>query len=232
MLAKKSVLLAAWPDRRARCSQSDGDEHLKRLLDGYRRFQREEFPGLRDHFHLLSDQQSPETLFVTCADSRVVPNLILQTEPGDLFICRNVGNVVPPHGEPAGGVSATIEYAVQVLGVKRVIICGHSDCGAIKAWLNQESLKSLPAAGHWLQYVESARNFLDPSAPGGDIEAMIHANVVAQLENLKTHSNVAAAMEEKRLEIHGWFYDILSGTIDAYDPHSGKFVPLDASREG
>jgi carbonic anhydrase len=206
-----------------------GERILKRLVDGYRRFQHDEFPGLRKHFRLLSDRQAPETLFVTCADSRVVPNLFLQTEPGDLFICRNVGNVVPPNGELAGGVSATIEYAVQVLKVKHVIICGHSDCGAIKAWLNQESLRSLPAAGRWLKYVDNASKFLDPAAAPGDIEATIRANVISQLENLKTHPEVAAALEEKRLEVHGWFYDIMSGTIERYDPPTGKFTPLDSA---
>src|SRR4051794_5748530 len=113
---------------------------MKQLLEGYRKFRRDVFPQRRERFHLLSDRQAPEVLFLTCADSRVVPDLILQTEPGDLFICRNVGNIVPPEGEIAGGVSATIEYAVQVLRVRHIIICGHSDCGAIKAALNKESL--------------------------------------------------------------------------------------------
>jgi carbonic anhydrase len=202
---------------------------MKRLLDGYRRFQREIFPGRREHFHLLSDRQAPEVLFLTCADSRVVPDLILQTEPGDLFICRNVGNIVPPKGEIAGGVSATIEYAVQVLKVKHIIICGHSDCGAIKASLNKESLATLPQAGVWLRYVESAWNYLDPAARDSDPEllALIHANIIAQLENLKTLPEVSAGLAEHSLEIHGWFYDILSGKIKAYDPETGKFRPLD-----
>lgn len=226
MLAEKSAWPVAYQLSRVHDPQADGDSILKQLLDGYRRFQRDVFPGLRKHFHLLSEKQAPDTLFVTCADSRVVPNLFLQTEPGDLFICRNVGNVVPPYGELAGGVSATIEYAVQVLGVKHVIVCGHSDCGAIKASLNKKSLESLPAAGHWLEYIESARDYLDATAPEGDLDAMIHANVIAQLENLKTHPAVAAALTRKKLEVHGWFYDILSGTIESYDANSGKFLPV------
>src|SRR5664279_5681643 len=199
---------------------------MKRLLDGYRKFQRYEFPGRRNLFHLLADRQAPDTLFLTCADSRVVPDLFLQTEPGDLFICRNVGNIVPPEGEIAGGVSATIEYAVQVLKVKHIIICGHSDCGAIKASLNKESLSALPHAGEWLRYLDCARNYLDQTDPDPELLALIHANVIAQLENLKTHPEISSAIATHSLEIHGWFYDILTGTIEAYDPADGKFRPL------
>jgi carbonic anhydrase len=201
---------------------------LKRLVEGYERFHREIFPQRREHFHLLSERQAPDTLFLTCADSRVVPDLILQTEPGDLFICRNVGNIVPPYGQVSGGVSATIEYAVQVLKVKHIIICGHSDCGAIKASLNKESLATLPAAGRWLRYVESAWNYLDPSQSASDPEllALIHANVIAQLENLKTHPEVSTALAAGHLELHGWFYDILTGAIESYDPVTRKFTPL------
>jgi carbonic anhydrase len=201
---------------------------IERLLDGYRRFQRHVFPQRKEHFHLLSDRQAPDVLFLTCADSRVVPDLILQTEPGDLFICRNVGNIVPPKGEIAGGVTATIEYAVKVLRVKHIIICGHSDCGAIKASLNRESLATLPHAGVWLRYLESAQNYLDPKERDADAEllALIHANVIAQLENLKTHPEVSSALSDHSLEVHGWFYDILTGTIEAYDPAEGKFRPL------
>ncbi len=201
---------------------------MQRLLDGYRRFHNEVFPQQREHFHLLSESQSPDTLFLTCADSRVVPNLILQTEPGDLFICRNIGNVVPPAGELTGGVSATIEYAVQALKVKHIIICGHSDCGAIKASLNKRSVAHLPAAGRWLRFIESARQYLPPGSDPSDPELveLIHANVLAQVENLKTHPAVIAALAEKRLQLHGWFYDILSGTIEAADPSSRTFRPL------
>ena len=202
---------------------------IERLLDGYRRFHRHIFPHRREHFHLLSDRQAPDVLFLTCADSRVVPDLILQTEPGDLFICRNVGNIVPPSGELPGGVTATIEYAVRVLKVKHIIICGHSDCGAIKAALNKESLATLPHAGVWLRYLESAWKYLDSTKrdPEAELLALIHANVIAQLENLKTHPEVAAALARQSLELHGWFYDILTGTIETYNPADGKFRPFD-----
>ena len=116
---------------------------MEQLIEGHRRFLAEAFPARRDQFHLLAEGQQPETLFVTCADSRIVPDLILQTQPGDLFICRNAGNVIPRAGEPAGGVSATIEYAVEVLKVRHLIVCGHSDCGVIRALMNPENLAGL-----------------------------------------------------------------------------------------
>ncbi len=208
---------------------------IKRLVEGYLKFRREAFPEMKDHFHLLAELQTPETLFVTCSDSRVVPNLILQAEPGELFIARHIGNVVPPVGEVAGAVSATIEYAVLVLKVKHIIICGHSDCGAIKAVIEKKRLVGLPLAERWLQYVETAWKFRDPSESIGDegsrLRALIRANVIAQVRNTKTHPEVAAAVSAGRLEVHGWYYDILSGAIDAYDEKTRKFRPLEEMEE-
>jgi carbonic anhydrase len=205
---------------------------LKRLLDGYARFRATAFPARKDHFHLLSEGQSPEFLFITCADSRIVPDLIFQTEPGDLFICRNVGNVVPPSGEIPGGVSSTVEYAVEVLGVRHVIICGHSDCGAVKAAIKRATLKGLPTTQQWLGYIEQGWRLRGLGASLADeepkIEKLIQANVLAQLENLKTHPEVRRGIERGSLEVHGWYYDILSGTIEAYDSESQGFRPLEA----
>ena len=204
---------------------------MKNLIKGYLRFREDVFPQWKNHFHLLSDRQAPDVLFVTCADSRVVPNLILQTEPGDLFICRNAGNVVPPFGETAGGVSATVEYAIAVLKVRHVIICGHSDCGAVKAVLDKKDLTRLPLTERWLKYVEAAWQYRDPGDPLSDEKlrhkALIHANVIAQLHNLKTHPEVAAGLAKGTLQVHGWYYDILTGQIHAYDQQAQKFVPLE-----
>jgi carbonic anhydrase len=206
---------------------------MKPLIEGYLKFRNEVFPQLKDHFHLLADLQTPEVLFITCADSRVVPNLILQAEPGDIFLCRNAGNVVPPMGELAGGVSATIEYAVEVLKVKHVVICGHSDCGAVKAVLDKIDLNRLPLTAQWLKYIESAWKYKDPSVPADDHKgrqvALIHANVIAQLMNLKTHPEIAQGLAHKSLEIHGWYYDILTGAIEAYDEQTRRFVPLEST---
>jgi len=204
---------------------------MKHLLEGYARFRRDVFPQWKDRFRLLADRQKPDVLFITCADSRVVPNLIFQTEPGDLFLCRTAGNIVPPYGQMAGGVSATVEYAVEVLGVRHIIVCGHSDCGAIKAMFDRRDLSRLPLTARWLGYVEAAWKYLDPAVQSSDPRALhtalIHANVIAQLEHLKTHAEVARALAGKTLEVHGWYYDILTGAIEAYDAPQRRFLPLE-----
>ena len=206
---------------------------MQRLLDGYAKFRSDIFPRQKDRFRLLADRQAPQALFLTCADSRVVPDMILQTEPGDLFVCRTVGNIVPPHGQMAGGVSSTIEYAVEVLMVRHIILCGHSDCGAIKAVLpphGKENLAHLPITAQWLGFVESAWRHLEPGVNAGDPHALhtalIHANVIAQLENLKTHPEVARALVHHNVQVHGWYYDILSGAIETWDEQTREFTPL------
>jgi carbonic anhydrase len=201
---------------------------MERLIEGHRRFLAEAFPARRDQFHLLAEGQQPETLFVTCADSRIVPDLILQSQPGDLFICRNAGNVIPRAGEPAGGVSATIEYAVEVLRVRHVIVCGHSDCGVIRALMNPERLTGLNSVKDWLQHVEPAWAYVDEvERNAGELTrhtALTHANVLVQLDNLRTHDYIRRALAEARLQVHGWYYDILSGRIERYDEARGRFV--------
>jgi len=205
---------------------------MKRLFDGYTRFRRDVFPGMKEHFHLLADSQAPVFLFITCSDSRVVPDLIFQTEPGDMFLCRTAGNVVPPHGDLPGGVSATIEYAVEVLHVRHIVVCGHSDCGAIKALIDRRDLTRLPLTAKWLGYIEPAWKYLEPGSrhsedPRAFHTALIHANVVAQLENLKTHPEVARHLADQTLEVHGWYYDILTGAVEAYDQRQRRFTPLE-----
>jgi len=203
---------------------------LQKLIEGHQRFLTEAFPQRRNQFHLLAEGQQPETLFVTCADSRIVPDLILQTQPGDLFLCRNAGNVIPCAGEPAGGVSATVEYAVEVLRVRNLIICGHSDCGVIRALMAPHALDGLPSVQDWLQHVEPAWKYVDEvERHAGELTrhtALTHANVLVQLDNLKTHGYIQRATAEGRLQIHGWYYDILSGSIERYDESARKFVPL------
>lgn len=203
---------------------------MERLIEGHKRFLAEVFPLKRDQFHLLADAQQPETLFVTCADSRIVPDLILQTQPGDLFLCRNAGNVIPRAGEPAGGVSATIEYAVEVLRVRQLVVCGHSDCGVIRALMNPERLAGLSSVQDWLQHVEPAWAYLgEVERNAGELTrhtALTHANVLVQLDNLRTHAFIRRALDEGRLQVRGWYYDILSGRIEQYDEEAGKFLPL------
>jgi carbonic anhydrase len=203
---------------------------MERLLEGHRKFLGEVFPERRSHFHLLAESQAPEYLFITCSDSRIVPDMILGTEPGDLFITRNAGNVVPVSGNDVDGCTATIEYAVEVLRVKYAIVCGHSDCGAMKAELDHRSLENLPKARRWLEHVEAAYDYRQPlnagDGDGAELASLIRGNVVAQLHNLRAQSSVMHAMEEGRLSVHGWYYDILSGRIERYDEDQRRFLPL------
>jgi carbonic anhydrase len=203
---------------------------VKKLMEGYERFRREIFPARRAEFHLLAEGQQPDVLFITCSDSRVVPDLILGTGPGDLFITRNAGNVVPVESHDVDGVTATIEYAVEVLGVRHAILCGHSDCGALKAALDHKSLENLPLARRWLEHVEEAFAYRQPeNAADGEaagLAALIRGNVVAQLENLKAQPSVAREMAAGKLEVHGWYYDILTGRIERWDEGEGRFVAL------
>jgi carbonic anhydrase len=203
---------------------------MDRLIEGHKRFLAEIFPGRRSQFQLLADRQAPEWLFITCSDSRVVPDLILGAGPGDLFIARNAGNVVPVSGNDVDGCSATIEYAVEVLKVKSAILCGHSDCGALKAALDRKELESLPKARRWLSHVEGAFTHRQPVNPAdgehAELAALIRGNVVAQLLNLLAQPSVARAVVEGRLTVHGWYYDILSGRIEQYDEQMRRFLPL------
>ena len=203
---------------------------MQKLISGHQFFHSHVFPERCDQFHLLAEGQEPEVLFLTCADSRIVPDLILQTQPGDLFLCRNAGNVIPRSGEPAGGVSATVEYAVQVLRIRHLIICGHSDCGVIRALMHPESLEGLDTVKDWLQHVEPAWQYVDEVERHANEltrqTALAHANVLVQIDNLHSHSYIQQALRENRLEIHGWYYDILSGRIERYEAASKRFVPL------
>ena len=202
---------------------------MERLIAGHKRFLKDVFPGRRSHFHLLSEGQAPEWLFITCSDSRVVPDMVLETEPGDLFITRNAGNVVPITTQDVDGCTATIEYAVNVLKVKDAILCGHSDCGALKAALDHTALEGLPKAERWLSHVEAAFAHRQPLNPAdgdsAELASLIRGNVVAQLLNLKVQPAVMRAVEEGRLRVHGWYYDILTGRIEQYDEGLRRFVP-------
>jgi carbonic anhydrase len=205
---------------------------MLKLIAGYRRFRSEVFEEQKSHFRSLASSQSPETLFITCSDSRVVPSLITQTEPGELFLCRVVGNLVPAHGSAMGGVSAAVEYAVAVLGVKHVIICGHSDCGAMRAFLHPEKLAPLKAVSLWLEHAHAAievakQNY---SHLQGDefLEALIKENILVQMQHLRTHPCVAAGLRKKSLQMHGWYYDIGTGDVSRCEADQNRFVALDA----
>ncbi len=207
---------------------------MKQLLDGYARFRAEVFPKRASLFQNLAESQKPSTLFITCADSRVVPDMILQTNPGDLFICRNAGNIVPPYGESNGGVSATIEYAVMAVNVRNIILCGHSDCGAMKAVISEEKHEAMPTVDSWLQHSQSALQLLKSEAsqhqkwtPKEMLRALTRANVVSQLHNLRTHPSVAAGITAGTLNIYGWVYEIHSGEIQNFNSQQGRFLSIE-----
>ncbi len=203
---------------------------MQRVIAGYRAFQADVFQAKRPLFESLRDGQQPDYLFISCADSRVVPHLLTQTDAGELFTLENAGNIVPPHGARAGGEAATIEYAVKVLKVKNIIVCGHSHCGAMKGLLAPESLSELPAVAGFLQWAEAARQAIDRKYPGLEgeerLEKAVEENVLVQLENLKTHPAVAEALGRSELVLQGWVYTFETGQVRAFDPASGRFDPL------
>src|SRR4051794_20652830 len=171
---------------------------VDRILRGLSRFQRDVYPKQRELFERLALGQRPDALFITCADSRIDPCLLTQTKPGELFICRVIGNVVPPFPDAIGGVSATIEYAVGVLGVPDVIVCGHTDCGVMKSVVNPDAVAGLPSVSAWLNYAQPAR----AAAGTDDILAITEHNVLQQLENLRTHPSVIQRLADSDLELH------------------------------
>ncbi len=207
---------------------------MQKLIRGIHQFQQESFRPLQGLFESLSHGQNPETLFITCSDSRIDPNLLTQSQPGELFIVRNAGNIVPPHGPIHGGEAATIEFAVAVLGVKDLIVCGHSHCGAMKGLLHLESVASLPSLSAWLSHAETTRRIMQDNYGHleGDalLTATIEENVLVQLENVRTLPSVASRLRKGDLHLHGWIYKIDTGQVFAYDAESGQFIPVSEYR--
>ncbi|QDV70783.1 Carbonic anhydrase [Rosistilla carotiformis] len=202
---------------------------MQKLIEGIHQFQRESFVPLQGLFEQLAKGQSPETLFITCSDSRIDPTLLTRTQPGDLFILRNAGNIVPPHGA-GGGEAATIEFAVAGLNVKDIIVCGHSHCGAMKGLLDPEQVVEMPAVADWLSNADATRRIMKEnySELEGDrlLSATVEENVLVQLENLRTLPAVAARLARGDLHLHGWVYKIETGQVFAYDIESSQFLKL------
>jgi carbonic anhydrase len=203
---------------------------MEKLVEGFKKFQAEVFGAKRELFNRLSQNQEPRALFITCSDSRIDPTLLTQAEPGELFILRNAGNIVPSYGGVLGGSTATIEYAVAGLGVKHVIVCGHTDCGVMRALLQPETIEELPAVKHWMVQAETTRRIVRENYTNlrGDdlLVATIQENVRAQLDHLKTHPAIAVALRRGTLTLHGWVYSIPTGDIWVYDEGKGNFDSL------
>ena len=203
---------------------------MERLIDGFDYFRQHIFPQQRELFKQLASHEQPRVMFITCTDARVMPELIFTAQPGELFVYRNIGNIVPPYAQHAGGMAAAIEYAVNVLEVDDIVICGHSDCSAMKALRRPESLHSLPSVAAWLKHADVARYVVERSSAGLPEEECLRRltseNVIGQLEHLRTLPAVADAVASGHLGIHGWVYDIANAGLQAFDPRLGRFVHI------
>lgn len=211
---------------------------LERLKDGIRYFQTEIYPARAETYvKAASEPQQPHTLFITCADSRIDAETITNSGPGDIFVTRNIGNMVPAYGEMLGGVSAVIEYAVSALKVKHVVVCGHSDCGAMKALLNPAATATMPTVTSWLKNAHTALSVASSleqkdERPSKRIERLTKENVLLQLQHLRTHPSVAGAIARGDLTISGWVYDIGTGEIDITSDGSRNFEVYEPKHPG
>jgi carbonic anhydrase len=214
---------------------------MKKLIQGIVEFRKNVRPGYRETFARLALGQSPDALFIACSDSRVVPNLFASTEPGDLFVVRNPGNLIAPCGESGRPLcddsqGAAIEFATLVLGVSDVIVCGHSECGAIRMLM--EGMKGLPAPnlGAWLRHAEGVlgkdRASLRTGSNLPPHHQLSQLNVLLQLEHLGTYSVVQERLGAGRLRLHGWWFDIAQAEVFAYDVTRGGFVVIDEAEAG
>ncbi|HVP56342.1 MAG TPA: carbonic anhydrase [Candidatus Eisenbacteria bacterium] len=205
-------------------------EALARIRQGVARFQSDIYPAQREMFERLRRGQEPLAMFLTCADSRVNPNLVTQTDPGEIFIERNPGNMVPPYVEFVGGVTAGVEYAMLVLKVPVIVVCGHTDCGVMKALLDPGAVHGMPGVQRWMSHGVGACERMLREFPFArkeeQLQRLTEYNVLQQIENLMTHPSVNKRLRYGELEIRGWVYDIGDGSICEADPKTGEFAPL------
>lgn len=203
---------------------------MPKFAAGVVKFQQDVFPAKRELFETLSLGQSPEALFITCSDSRIETAMITQTDPGELFICRNAGNIVPPHTNNTGAMTASIEFAAAALQVPHIVVCGHTECGAMKGAMDLGGLTELPHMKEWLGFSKAAVDIVN--AVGGELDdkqrmrMLLEQNVKLQLQHLKTHPTVATRLAKRDLQLHGWVYDIATGDVHAYDEASDSFLPV------
>ncbi|MEU0988222.1 carbonic anhydrase [Streptomyces sp. NPDC005953] len=200
---------------------------MHHLTEGIRRFHNDVFPARAELFRHLATTHRPGTLFISCSDARVVPELITQQDPGELFVIRTAGNLVPAYASGVDGVAASIEYAVAVLGVSDIIVCGHSACGAMTALVERHDLTALPSIADWLRHADASRARTEPAAEN-DVSALVRENVLAQLANLATHPSVARARARETVRLHGWIFDIATGAVDDVTPVTERPAALTA----
>ncbi|MDO1449329.1 carbonic anhydrase [Rhodocytophaga aerolata] len=204
---------------------------MEKIIRGIHHFQNTIFSSHRELFQRLAGGQQPEALFITCSDSRINPNLLTQTKPGELFIMRNAGNIIPTFGAANGGEGATLEYAVTALGIRDIIVCGHSHCGAMHGLLHQDKLTSMPSVVSWLQHADATRRIVEEKYPDLTAEekllATVKENVLVQLANLRTHPSVAAGLAMGKITLHGWVYHIETGSVYAYNFEQKQFLRIE-----
>lgn len=210
------------------CQQGVG---VEKAIRGLRNFKAGYFCSHQDLFEQLAEGQKPRILFIACSDSRVDPNLITQSELGELFVLRNAGNIVPPYGAANGGEGAAIEYAIHALGIEQIVVCGHTHCGAMKGLLKLHAIaESMPLVYEWLRHTEATRRLLLENYSQRDAEELLELavaeNVLTQLENLRTYPVVRSKLHQGRLKLYGWIYQIEKGEVLSYDPEQQAFVPL------
>lgn len=209
---------------------------MEKLISGIHKFQADVFAPNESFFHGLADSQAPQALFITCSDSRLVPDLICQTRPGELFVLRNAGNIVPPvtPGAPSGE-AATIEYAIRGLGVRHIVLCGHTRCGAMKAVIEPQCTATMPRVRQWLDHAQASAEIVCScySHLTGEAQwkVLVQENVLVQLEHLRTHPAVATALARGELKLYGWVYKIETGEVFAYRPESGQFTRIEAGED-
>src|SRR5262245_5400933 len=203
---------------------------MEKLVKGFLKFRGEVFGKKKDLFTRLSQKQEPRALFITCSDSRVDPTLMTQAEPGELFILRNAGNMVPPYGSMQGGSTATIEYAMAVLKVPHIIVCGHTDCGVMKALLRPESVHDLPVVNEWVGHAETTGRLMRERFVYLEghhrLLKTTQESVRSQLDHLRSHPSVALQLRKGHVDLHGWVYSISTGDIWVYDFESEEFTSL------
>jgi carbonic anhydrase len=207
---------------------------VEQIREGVRRFRTVVFRERREVYENLAEKQKPYALFLTCGDSRIEPSLLTGTEPGQIFVERTPGNIVPIYADSVSvGVSASIEYAIAVLGVADVIVCGHSACGAMKGLLHPDVLEKLPATARWLKYAQPAVQLLEQECRGVDesdrLKRLAQLNVLEQMAHLHTHPTVEERFNRGSLGIHGWYYEIHTGTVEAFNPSTREFEPWPGS---
>lgn len=210
-------------------------EVLEQLKAGVRRFQSQIYPERREtYLRVVSEPQRPRALFITCADSRIDPELITNSGPGELFALRNIGNMIPAYGEMLGGVSAVVEYAVSALEVPHIVICGHSQCGAMAALMQPDAMAEMPAVKNWMTNAAAAMSVTRSLAKEGErpedfARRLTEENVLLQIQHLRTHPSVAGAMARGRLTVSGWVYDIGRGEVRISEDGGRLFVPVSAN---